>query len=668
MQLYILLDVSPSMESLTYDAQYGYIKKIDMVKNHMLSFLNESVLESFSNVHLYTFASSNSKVISLPIGELKNNIYYDSVNQKKQINIFMEDIGLKIFGCGDGKKLWDNIYYLIKKIADNSDDKKTILCLTDGDDRGSSNDYNFIKELVDDDPTLNLIILDIDGKMNGVKEKDDKIIKTIKRPQDLNKVLHTIDIGESIKADLKTLDITVSVVPVIPCSDKELYIVRKAIQETVPYIEELTGLRYYPVPTLLVDEYTLNRYCEEPNPEINNDDVLKDTIYEFLRFLRVICNIIYNYNFENNFDEKRGNCYPQEMWNKYLKHNSDIMAAMKHFCSNYLGAYNYINEGSFKFEELDYYKSVKSAIFYNSEDDISKYEVMMYELIQYLSFLSELNYFSYQVDYKHFDHCHDNDQENDYPNLEVWKQNLSKRDYNKILSSINEDKSWNRNLCSVINVFKVSLPVLIKLLREWEKLSSKWSIISKEIRTFGVYLNSNTNDSKLRNLLENNNFPSHYQLAKGGKVLLCLDRCKKRLEDLLSNAPDELINSNDLFPRLIKATIIHEHTHAITYEGINNNDPVYFNNTAKRGGKKYKAVSETIAEWAEMNYFRNIGDELLYDIIFTHANYGQFPNWAYAGALILESSSQILPTEIKYRAILQYFRSDTNSAYRLLTS
>lgn len=69
-----------------------------------------------------------------------------------------------------------------------------------------------------------------------------------------------------------------------------------------------------------------------------------------------------------------------------------------------------------------------------------------------------------------------------------------------------------------------------------------------------------------------------------------------------------------------------------------------------------------------MNYFRTKGDKDLYEIIRCHSQSGTFPEWPYAGALILEHSEENIHPEVKFRSLLRHFRSNSNAAYKLLKS
>jgi len=590
-----------------------------------------------------------------------------TLSQNDLINTAVDKIKKYNIDCSGGTRIWDSLMSLINLASKDSNDK-ILLCVTDGADGGSNHSYDSVEQEISKYPNLELLILDIDGKLSSVNEKKDKIIQTIKKPQDIKKVLRSSGLVNPPKKTGESLNITVSVMPVIPCSVEDVNIVLEAVRESVSYIEQLTGLRYYPVPTYIVDEYTLKKYMDYPMPDRINDEELKKDIEEFFSFFKAIDNAIYEYN--NQYKYLTGHLTSEEreaIWWKYFRWNDDITAIIVRFSQVHLAVDSFINQGTFNYDSYPHTGINSISNFLKGyRDDISRYKAMMIELKQYLRYKNELDEEFDRIDPKHFDESID-DRKNDIPILERWKKYLKHKDYNQILNSLQKDGSWKKDIDSIVTVFEIALPILIKLLKEWQKLSSKWLRISKVIRTFGVYIHPNSESKKLNDLFIKNKFPAHFIDSQGGKVLICLERCKKRLENIIDDeTQDGSIDANDLFARLIKSTIIHEHTHAITLEGVGNDPEPYYRNKTGIDGKKYKAVSETLAEWAELNYFRIHGDKELYDIVFNHANSDQFPDWAYAGALILERPDNDLPAEVLYRTLLKCFRINTNVAYRLL--
>ncbi|MBZ4664600.1 MAG: hypothetical protein JG776_2324 [Caloramator sp.] len=84
---------------------------------------------------------------------------------------------------------------------------------------------------------------------------------------------------------------------------------------------------------------------------------------------------------------------------------------------------------------------------------------------------------------------------------------------------------------------------------------------------------------------------------KLGMVLICLNRIKERIKVALQEYNH--LDEKSLKENLIFATlIIHEHTYAAIFEGINTNSSNMAFIAKWRNGKRFKAVSEGLAEWA----------------------------------------------------------------------
>lgn len=667
LDLYILLDVSGSMADLVDDGKKGIKRKIDIVREHILSFLSDNHGIVWSGVHLYTFSTVLTHIHSFVKhegqtddgrGTNPKSVVLTVIQQRRHIMDARRKIEDYNFACSGGTKIWDSIHAVITSPSMTAPTK--VICVTDGEDGGSSNTYADIAAELKRNAGLELVILDIEGSLK--KKRGDIIIKTANTPQAIKKVLQ-----ESIFTNMPArhvsdrLDISVPVIPVIPCSDDELTMVRNAVQDAVPYIEELTGLRYYPVPTYIVDEYVMKKMIEEPFPEPGNNELLRYDIMELLRFYQIVAYKICQGAFYPSVNEPD----KHESWGRYFVWSEDSRDTVFSYCEGCLGVFDFIENGQFGCENVYHLPELS-----HYEDDISKFYAVSKELINYLMERNEIHGDQSRGIYVYVDtDIIVRTKEVTNPNLDVWERHLSPGDFNKLQKCLEENGNWRKELTSVITVFKLMLPVLIELLRKWELFSLKWYKVAREMHTYGVYLHrSSENNPKLVNLLKKNGYPEQFARMETGKVLLCLERCKNRMERLSEEELSELQSSDELLPRLLQATLIHEHAHAITYEGIGNGTDTYFNNSVGKGGKKYRAVTETIAEWAELNYFHVKGDKDLSEIIKSHSRAGSFPEWPYAGALILEYSENDIHPEVNFRTLLNYFRSNTNTAYKLLQS
>jgi hypothetical protein len=553
---------------------------------------------------------------------------------------------------------------------------------------GSHQNYGTICQTVKKNSSLELIILDVSGKLEKVADNDDKIIKKVDRKKGIRQLLEdNVIVNPSVNPS-RSLSISVPIIAVVPCNRDDFTKVRNAMQETIPYLEDLTGLRYYPVPTYLVDEYTIKSYIEEKAQKEEDPKKLKMELIEILRFYD-------GATFAINESMPKRQCrgfYPRvddpeehECWGRHWDWEPSSKHKIFCACEGCLGIESFIENKTFYYEDHDTGgASLPEHLLLDElskeKDDISKIDKILKALVGHLKERICIHGKEASINKECFEHKDRNMQERYkifldkmIPNLEIWKKHLPKK-FKSIKGCVNQNGEWKSDLHSVLKVFEAGLPALIGLLRQWELLNTRWYSIARSMHTYGVYLHQDSNHTKLNEMLRKNGYPDRFDQPDIGKVLICLDRCKALLKESNDENPQDSGQSiSDLYARILKSVLIHEHAHAITFEGVGAGIDQYytksFDQRKKRDKQEYKAVSETIAEWTAMNYFRSIGDLELYEIVKNHAQSGgPFPTWPYAGALILESAGHVLPSETQFRSLMMYFRKNIKAAYKLLSS
>ena len=190
----------------------------------------------------------------------------------------------------------------------------------------------------------------------------------------------------------------------------------------------------------------------------------------------------------------------------------------------------------------------------------------------------------------------------------------------------------------------------------------KYESIIKTMRTYGVYFPKGGRFSgQLREIFEHNGFPAHFLQTNDDMVFLCIERIKKEIEEVLAEDPS--LDVDAMSRNLITSTLVHEHAHGITYQGIDRNGMASRWKSKDYDNDHFSAINESLAEWAEYNFFRY--DDEMMEIIREHAQSGEFPVWEYAGMLLIEKYFNVLYEE-RFRSILNYFRLDVNEAYKHL--
>lgn len=491
---------------------------------------------------------------------------------------------------------------------------------------------------------MQLVIIDLKGTLPANGDTTSVIIRQTKEEDEIDDALQAIPvIPRSYPAD--SLDIFVPIYPIVECEDSLLEMVRSGIKQAVPYLEKLTGLRYYPVPTFIVDEYTMESFV--PIAPVDNDpDELQHDISEILRFFYAVCLTVHTGRFLPLDVDPQGNNYYARLSHWSHKSREILVAA----CEGCVGVFDYLKGGSYWFGGLSIIPEMNA-----SPDFLGKIKIGLYEVLNILKEIHR-NRVADSLSHEYFNG-------RDFPDTSIWRRHLKDR-FQKVSLNIDDRGMWKKELAAIIETFEITLPVLINLLQEWSNSRSIWYGLMRELHTYGVYFPPSSDNTRLEKLINEKGFPSNLIPQRSGKVLLCVDRIKRRVKECASGKPFEENLNEGMLPQIIASTLIHEHAHAITHEGIGAGEDQYFSNPSCTG-KKYKAVSETLAEWAELNFFRD--DPVLFDIVCQHAKSGFYPDWPYAGAIVLEESLTPPVLSIKYQVLMQCFRGDTNTAYRFLS-
>jgi hypothetical protein len=227
-------------------------------------------------------------------------------------------------------------------------------------------------------------------------------------------------------------------------------------------------------------------------------------------------------------------------------------------------------------------------------------------------------------------------------NVELWEElivhwlhMLTENKWQKLRECISPDRRWKKDIDSIITAFSIAVDLIKQLIREYEGVHNPMRSIIQELDCYGTYHYRAQNPVKLKEHLKKAGFPKWFHPVNTGYVLLSPEKISERLRSVTTNAmgPAE---RQALLKKLIFATTIHEHVHAVTYEGIGADCSEYGTPPIKHKNH-YEIISESIAEWAELNFFRD--DPELYAIIYDHITYRtSLRYWPYYGALTLEKA------------------------------
>ena len=606
--LIFLLDYSGSMFSKQVNQQG--IRRIDLLKDKLHQFLKQPT--SFTTIEGYCFASTSKHLGSFVdaqsfIDTLKN---YDQPMRGRT-------------------NLWDA---LGKSIDDLDDNTETIMvCITDGEDTGSVLSYQDVLDRSNNKPNLKLHILDIEGTLKNTLP-DEPVVTMVDDLEQLDADLGAIvekKIDLSLIRPAVQLPISVPLVNLVPCDKDTIDLVVQGVRNAVGYLEGLTGLRYYPVTTFVIDKLDRRRPKKIPLP----DKRLRVVIDEMLNFLKEVCiafhlgRFIHGETWPDSY--RRFSCLEKKVRERLQIVSEAIISYFKY----------YIYEG----ETENYVK----YCFIEGLNSSKNLLVLPREILNHIL-----------ITLKNIAKCSPYDQMIDHylistSRIEQWRDFMHEDEYNNIAQGI------DGRISSIAHAMGTIIEVVFRLIYRYRAQSGPYSEILRVMHLWGVYFPPESQEAE--KLLLKKNFPYLPAVDGSGKVFLCLNTLRESFQKLQESK--KVLGTSD-FADFLLSVIVHEHTHAITTEGIGTGEEKISCQSPRRYGKRTELVSEALAEWAELNYFRN--NELLYELIFTHANLGPPSEWPYAGALFFEKHYTQKTGDEFFRSVLNTFRQNGNKAYQML--
>lgn len=612
--LFILMDNSHSM---TNKDSTGFIRH-RLLCDKIIEFLRNNS-KSYEDIRLYSF----SETINL-ITKDKDKL----IDKLSDIDYY-----------GRRTRIWDSINEIIdfiktSKSSQNADN--LIICLTDGNDNASrikrTELFNKIKTI----KNIEVRIIDISSQL-AKEDEDDPIVKIDYDIEKLNDI--------NVSQPPEDFNISVPIFPLIKTDKNTLDIIRKSLIRAIPYIEDLTGLRYYPVPTLIVDD---NITKKERKLQFDPEELKKD-IQEIIKFILAVSITFHTCEF-NNYIIGNG-CDRYNRYKKYCRLSDSSKKILIDWAETAYGLWyldNMLSESHNKFQNFFIPElSEKKDILTNTYDNLIYMIKIMEKMHRDNKAIMVKN--SYIKDRSLF------------PKVIAWEKHLSKAKFKRLLECIDENGQWKLSLQNIIKAMKISVEIIFVLIKELRSSNHKYQSIIDNIRTYGMYYKpSSDNNHNIKKHLKKNGYPDHMDFHETGMVLICLNPIEDDLKKL-ENVND--IDLKKLKEDLIQSVIIHEHTHAIIEEGIDKSNISSIPKLSDKNKNYYTAVNEGLAEWAELNYFRK--NEIMYKIIRDHAESGKLPEWPYSSALLIEKSIKTLGT-LKFKILSELIRKHINESYSFL--
>ncbi len=159
------------------------------------------------------------------------------------------------------------------------------------------------------------------------------------------------------------------------------------------------------------------------------------------------------------------------------------------------------------------------------------------------------------------------------------------------------------------------------------------AILYGEVPTFGIYVPAGVNevDRQLFHWADERNIPRELTLPGRPRVLVCLDALPRLLRRLLQQGSAATADQGHTLQRLV---LVHEHGHAIFELGLNSHGETA---RAAQFGEVWRtasALNESLAVWLELHTVR--GKTPYEDWVWEYVRCGPYPDWPYRGAELVE--------------------------------
>lgn len=425
-------------------------------------------------------------------------------------------------------------------------------------------------------------------------------------------------------------------------------LVLEDLSKVIPYLEKMTGLRYYPVPTLLVDRDS--RFGEREYLKLDMD-------WEILV-----------QNMENLFDFCRGVELTFHVQGFYEKGNGRIDFR------EHLGESDYIHFTSLdteKRQKLRWISECMPCRFLELARKLPEKSVlgdMEREFRLYCNNAEEITKILKNM-VKQGEIDIERDTYNDYNrysrgSYNHWQPCFTSSETKKLEELL--DRSWgNPLLADVVQLYESTQRILKNL---FSLLLSSFTFVTS-IDLLGCYIHPLQRETLFQRY-GSKGYPENIWIQGSGIVVIAVDEIRDEAKRYVEQnyVKNQFISDQynvlleETVRKLTLGTLIHEHTHAIVDAGLNEQYEVRTNKFSSKG-KKYKRVSEALAEWSELNFFRE--DSEMFELVFNHIKALPKTTWPYHWAVNIESAG--LTSREKFRAVVRHFRIDTDKAYSLIS-
>ncbi len=432
--------------------------------------------------------------------------------------------------------------------------------------------------------------------------------------------------------------ISTTVIPLLQgTTERVITQAREDVACAILFLEETTGLRYYPVPTLLVNRYAITSVREHLTVDLEASDVeQKGRALALADVLNSICLGFHTHSFfpanKNMAQSDRDRIFGKD---KVLSGAAFDLVRRKCEASVNEWVETYFEPRQRNWPRNDWQQTREDLLRYNLgafrpdldfASFISAFLHIVYNLLQ--TGLQQLGPFVHESGYT----------------VKRGSWRLLQTEMPDLALSSKQSKYRNDSLHlrgtfkEFVRVFSIASERLVEALRQSARLASpRRRFFATEVPTYGIYAppSSFPADTALSQWAFAHTIAAQLTLPHSPGVLLCLDACQRAQEQLGQEGASEpdRIELAVLFQRSV---LVHEHFHALLEAGLDHHRPPALGTHPVEAWRAASGGNESLAVWMELHFARTIQRPDLMELVWSSIQAGSYPDWPYRGAEYLE--------------------------------
>ncbi len=608
-----------------------------------------------------------TEIIVFSLGDCARLIYQG--NDKEEALAEIEDLS-----PGEGSTaIWSSLEEVLEHLKTSDVDQAIIACITDGEDNASLISRLDITDEYKRSPGLELKVLILNELLGDREILEEEPEGEVVHIRDFSQIKEILRLDDKKLVQYTDLPINATVLNLAEGGEQAAEAAGKAMRKIVPFLEKATGLRYYPVPTVIVDRSVARQVGMNVREfgQVSSVDP-SEVFVELSKLVKGVAIAFHTRRFyladnlpKDLLDAETMNSYEKLLY-RMSEEERRSLVGLAEGISAYIAIYgegdfaeaeSYISRWRGRFEGVRELRSADPfTLLMNCLRLIAKTIRRMDDRLHnklmigngYFEIFDPSNRASMRI-------------VEERPNLEIWARYASEDQMDTLRMSLNEDGTWNKRASVLSAVLDIAVDILERAYRDLARFKLKFMRVIDELRAFGCYVPAGEGGRKwLNQMLFLAGASDEVSFANTGYVLLYKDVCLEKV-GYSPDSPSAI--DSEIWPALLDSVLCHEHFHAITEEGIDK-DGKSGSCSLVIGTEPGSIVSEGTAEWSEIEFNRE--NEEMMKITVEHATSGRLPGWPYRGAIIIEEKAQKDGIEVVTEVVRAFREGDADKAYELI--